>query len=83
MISAATPMPAARPPVAATAVRHVRTVKTAVGHPRATYNPRALLENNDAVIMPALIPTGAKGTKKNSGDAAVILNMNSLSGSGE
>ena len=80
-ISAATQ--AARPPMAATAVRRARTVKTAVGHPRATYNPRALLENSDAVILPALIPTGAKGTKKKSGDAAVILNMNSLAGSGD
>jgi beta-lactamase regulating signal transducer with metallopeptidase domain len=78
VISAATP--AARPPAA---VRHARTVKTAGGHPRANYNPRALLENNDAVIVPALIPTGAKGTKKKSGDAAVILNMNSLAGSGD
>jgi beta-lactamase regulating signal transducer with metallopeptidase domain len=78
-ISAA-PIAAPRPPAAATPVHHARST---AGHPRVTYNPRALLENNDAVVVPALISTDTKGKKKKSGDAAVILNLNSLSGSGD
>ena len=76
-----TAAPVSRTPPATTPAH--RPAKSAAGRPRPTYNPRALLDNDDAVIMPAAIPTGEKSTKKKSGDAAVILNMNSIAASGD
>ena len=82
-IDAATPVAAPRHLVGATDAHHAKNLKTATGHSRAAYNPRALLEDGDAIIVPTLIPTSAQGTKKKSGDGVVILNMNRLAGSGD
>jgi len=60
--------------------RHVKAHKASPGHPRIAYNPRALLEDDDVVVVKALVPTSTKGPKKRSADTAVIMNMSGLSG---
>ncbi len=63
--------PAARP-------RKIKVAKAVPAEPDVTYNPRALLDDPEAAVLPMLVTTSTHDKKKNSGGEAVMF-MNNLS----
>jgi beta-lactamase regulating signal transducer with metallopeptidase domain len=78
------PAAAAVPRQAVAGAPHARKVKLAKAVPapsesEVTYNPRALLEDSDATVLPMLLTTGSgkkgqSGSNKSGGDAVTFLN---------
>ena len=70
---------AAEPRQTTVPASHSRKIKLAKAasappDPEVTYNPRALLEDSDATVLPMLLTTGSGKKGKSGGDAVTFLN---------